>query len=75
MLLAVPLAPLAGSALAGIWGTAFGGNKIGRAGSHSLTIFGVLLAFILSAITFNSVIFDGAPASTSPSTPGWWSAA
>jgi|GEM_PF-5328632 len=25
MLLAVPLAPLAGSVLAGIWGTAFGG--------------------------------------------------
>ncbi|MEK7421564.1 MAG: proton-conducting transporter membrane subunit, partial [Pseudomonadota bacterium] len=60
MLLAVPLAPLAGSALAGIWGTAFGGNKIGRGGSHSLTILGVLIAFILSAITFNSVIFDGA---------------
>ena len=60
MLLAVPLAPLAGSVLAGIWGTAFGGNKIGRGGSHTLTIAGVLIAFILSAITFNSVIFDGA---------------
>ncbi|WP_027016828.1 NADH-quinone oxidoreductase subunit L [Comamonas composti] len=60
MLLAVPLAPLAGSALAGIWGTAFGGNKIGRGGSHSLTILGVLAAFILSAMVFNSVVFDGA---------------
>ena len=44
MLLAVPLAPLAGSVLAGIWGTAFGGNKIGRGGSHTLTIAGVLIA-------------------------------
>ena len=46
MLLAVPLAPLAGSVLAGIWGTAFGGNKIGRGGSHTLTIAGVLLSLI-----------------------------
>ena len=60
MLLAVPLAPLAGSLLAGIWGTAFGGNKIGRTGSSSLTILGVLVAFILSAITFQAVVFDGA---------------
>jgi len=60
MLLAVPLAPLMGCALAGIWGTALGGNKIGRRGSHSLTIAGVLLAFVLSAITFKQVVFDGA---------------
>ncbi|QXZ10172.1 NADH-quinone oxidoreductase subunit L [Comamonas sp. Y33R10-2] len=60
MLLAVPLAPLAGSLLAGIWGTAFGGNKIGRTGSSSLTILGVLVAFILSALTFKAVVFDGA---------------
>ena len=60
MLLAVPLAPLVGSLLAGIWGTAFGGNKIGRTGSSSLTILGVLAAFILSALTFQAVVFDGA---------------
>ncbi|WP_370681536.1 NADH-quinone oxidoreductase subunit L [Comamonas sp. GB3 AK4-5] len=60
MLLAVPLAPLAGSALAGIFGTAFGGNKFGRAASRSLTILGVLIAFVLSAMTFQSVVFDGA---------------
>ncbi|MEY3519701.1 MAG: NADH-quinone oxidoreductase subunit, partial [Pseudomonadota bacterium] len=29
-LLAIPLAPLVGSLLAGIWGTQFGGNWIGR---------------------------------------------
>ncbi|MBF5003513.1 NADH-quinone oxidoreductase subunit L [Diaphorobacter caeni] len=60
MLLAVPLAPLVGSALAGIWGTAFGGNKIGRTGSSSLTILGVLLSFLLSAFVFKQVVFEGA---------------
>ena len=56
MLLAVPLAPLAGAALAGIFGTQLGGNRIGRRLSHSLTILGVLLSFILSAITLKAVI-------------------
>ena len=59
-LLAVPLAPLAGAALAGIFGTAFGGNWIGRRASHMLTIAGVLMAFILSAMTLQSVVVDGA---------------
>ncbi len=58
-LLAVPLAPLAGSLLAGILGTQFGGNWIGRRLSHTFTILGVLVAFILSAMTLSSVI-DGA---------------
>jgi NADH-quinone oxidoreductase subunit L len=58
-LLAVPLAPLVGSAVAGILGTAFGGNVIGRRASHGATILGVLVAFILSAITLVDVI-DGA---------------
>jgi len=60
MLLAVPLAPLAGSLVAGILGTSFGGNRIGRAASHTVTIAGVLIAFILSAITLHSVAADGA---------------
>jgi NADH-quinone oxidoreductase subunit L len=55
-LLAVPLAPLVGSALAGIFGTKFGGNWIGRKLSHTLTILGVLVAFILSAMTLKDVI-------------------
>jgi NADH-quinone oxidoreductase subunit L len=59
-LLAVPLAPLVGSALAGIFGTKFGGNWIGRRLTHSLTILGVLIAFILSASTLKSVVVDGA---------------
>ncbi len=59
-LLAVPLAPLAGSLLAGVFGTAFGGNRIGRGVSHTLTILGVFIAFVLSAITLKSVAMDGA---------------
>src|SRR5438034_1780603 len=59
-LLAVPLAPLAGALLAGILGTSFGGNWIGRRLSHSLTILGVLVAFIISAMTLKSVALDGA---------------
>ncbi|MEZ5643761.1 MAG: NADH-quinone oxidoreductase subunit L [Burkholderiaceae bacterium] len=55
-LLAVPLAPLLGSALAGILGTTFGGNVIGRRTSHTFTILGVLIAFILSAMTLKDVI-------------------
>lgn len=59
-LLAVPLAPLAGSLLAGIFGTTFGGNWIGKRLSHTLTILGVLVAFIISAMTLKSVALDGA---------------
>ena len=59
-LLAVPMAPLIGAALAGILGTTFGGNVIGRRASHTLTILGVLIAFILSAMTLKSVALDGA---------------
>ncbi len=59
-LLAVPLAPLVGSLLAGILGTALGGNLIGRRLTHSLTILGVFVAFVLSALTLQSVAIDGA---------------
>ena len=59
-LLAVPLAPLVGSVLAGIFGTKLGGNWIGRRLTHTLTILGVLVAFILSAMTLKSVALEGA---------------
>src|SRR5829696_3517648 len=59
-LLAVPLAPLAGAVLAGVLGTTLGGNVIGRRLSHTFTILGVLVAFILSAMTLKSVAYDGA---------------
>ena len=59
-LLAVPLAPLAGALIAGILGTTFGGNWVGRRLAHTVTILGVFLAFILSAMTLRSVAMDGA---------------
>ena len=50
-LLAVPLAPLAGAVLAG-----FFGKTIGRTGAHVVTILGVLIAFVLSAMTLMDVL-------------------
>jgi NADH-quinone oxidoreductase subunit L len=55
LLLAVPLAPLVGAIAAG-----FFGKVIGRSGAHTVTILGVLVAFILSAMTLQSVVVDGA---------------
>ncbi|WP_076591557.1 NADH-quinone oxidoreductase subunit L [Herminiimonas arsenitoxidans] len=59
LLLIVPLAPLAGSMIAGLFGTKFFGNLIGRKTSHTVTILGVLIAFILSLHTL-SLVLDGA---------------
>jgi NADH-quinone oxidoreductase subunit L len=55
LLLAVPLAPLAGAIVAG-----FFGKLIGRSAAHTVTILGVLIAFVLSAMTLQSVVVDGA---------------
>jgi len=55
-LVTVALAPLAGSLLAGIWGTHLGGNGLGRRWAHSLTILGVFVSFILSAMTLQDVV-------------------
>ena len=54
-LLAVPLAPLVGSIAAGLFG-----KTIGRRGAHLLTILGVLISFIISAMTLKAVAVDGA---------------
>lgn len=54
-LLAVPLAPLVGSIAAGLFG-----KVIGRRGAHVLTILGVLISFIISAMTLQAVAVDGA---------------
>ncbi|MEY2809282.1 MAG: NADH-quinone oxidoreductase subunit [Pseudomonadota bacterium] len=59
-LLAVPMAPLAGAVLAGVFGTQLGGNWLGRKLSHTFTILGVFIAFVLSALTLQSVVVDGA---------------
>jgi NADH-quinone oxidoreductase subunit L len=54
------MAPLAGAVLAGVFGTQLGGNWLGRKLSHTFTILGVLIAFVLSALTLQSVVVDGA---------------
>jgi NADH-quinone oxidoreductase subunit L len=51
LLLAVPLAPLAGSLIAGLFG-----KSIGRRGAHSVTILGVAVAFVLSVMTLFDVL-------------------
>ena len=48
--LTVPLAPLAGALLAGLFG-----KTIGRTGAHSVTILGVAIAFIASLLIFQDV--------------------
>jgi len=53
--LAIPLAPLFGAIVAGLFGW-----KIGRTASHVVTIAGVGLAFVLSLIVFNHIVIDGA---------------
>ena len=55
LLLTVPLAPLAGSIVAGLFG-----KVIGRRASHVVTILGVLIAFIISAMVLKDVAVDGA---------------
>ena len=54
LLLTVPLAPLAGAIIAGLFGKA-----VGRKGAHTVTILGVLIAFICSAMVLMQVL-DGA---------------
>jgi NADH-quinone oxidoreductase subunit L len=51
MLLAVPLAPLAGAIVAGLFG-----KQVGRRGAHVVTILGVLVALIISVITLQAVL-------------------
>lgn len=58
-LLLVPMAPLLGAVLAGIFGTQLGGNLLGRRAVHSITILGVLVAFLVSAQTLLTVANTG----------------
>ncbi len=67
LLLAIPLAPLAGAMIAGLFGTQFLGNLVGRKTSHTAAIVGVLIAFVLSVqallgvldgASFNGVIYN-----------------
>lgn len=63
LLLVVPLAPLVGSVIAGLFGTKFFGNLVGRTASHTVTILGVLIAFALSCMILidvtNGASFNG----------------
>jgi NADH-quinone oxidoreductase subunit L len=56
--LLVPLAPLAGAILAGLFG-----RQLGRSGAHGVTILGVLVAFLASVVIFQDVrnghLFNG----------------
>ena len=45
--LLVPLAPLVGAILAGLFG-----KTIGRAGAHIVTILGVAIAFVASVVIY-----------------------
>jgi NADH-quinone oxidoreductase subunit L len=53
--LAIPLAPLFGAIVAGLFG-----RQIGRAGAHTVTILGVAVSFVLSLIVLKQFAFDGA---------------
>ena len=55
MLLAVPLAPLVGAVAAG-----FFGKFLGRRGSHAITILGVFVSFVISAMVLKAVAVDDA---------------
>jgi NADH-quinone oxidoreductase subunit L len=54
--LLIPLAPLFGAIVAGLFG-----RKIGRAGAHWVTIAGVTVAFVLSLVVLKHHVIDGAP--------------
>ena len=53
--LAIVLAPLIGSIIAGLFG-----KQIGRAGAHTVTILGVAISCALSFFVFKDVVIDGA---------------
>jgi len=55
--LMIPLAPLFGAIVAGLFG-----RKIGRTASHVVAIAGVAIAFALSLIVFNHIVINEAPA-------------
>ncbi len=55
LLLAVPMAPLVGAIVAGLFG-----KQVGRAGAHTITILGVLVSFLISAWVLYAVAVDGA---------------
>ncbi|HEY2189415.1 MAG TPA: NADH-quinone oxidoreductase subunit L [Caldimonas sp.] len=55
LLTVVPLAPLVGAVVAGLFG-----KQIGRAGAHTITILGVLVSFLISSWVLYAVVTEGA---------------
>jgi NADH-quinone oxidoreductase subunit L len=53
--LAIPLAPLLGAIIAGLFG-----RQIGRAGAHTVTILGVAISFVLSLVVLKHIAIDDA---------------
>ncbi len=51
--LTIPLAPLIGAIIAGLFGA-----QIGRKGAHTVTILGVFVAFLGSVLAFRHVVLD-----------------
>ena len=51
LLLTVPLAPLVGAVVAGLFG-----KTVGQRGAHTVTILGVLIAFVCSALVLSQVV-------------------
>ncbi len=54
--LSIVLAPLTGAILAGLFG-----KQIGRSGAHWVTIIGVGISTVLSAVVFKHIVLDGGP--------------
>ncbi|CAA6810871.1 MAG: NADH-ubiquinone oxidoreductase chain L (EC [uncultured Thiotrichaceae bacterium] len=52
--LLIPLSPLIGAIIAGLFG-----SKIGRKGAHTVTILGVAISCILSFVVLKHIVFDG----------------
>jgi NADH-quinone oxidoreductase subunit L len=55
LLVTVPVAPLVGAVVAGLFG-----KWVGRRGAHLVTILGVFIAFVCSVVVLKSVAADGA---------------
>lgn len=54
--LLIPLSPLIGAIVAGLFG-----RQIGRKGAHRVTIIGVGISLLLSLLVFKHIVWDGAP--------------
>ena len=63
--LVIALVPLAGPLIAGLFG-----NKIGRAGAHTVTILGVAVSAVLSAYVLWGFLTAAVPSLTRTSIPG-----